>query len=53
MDGRGPSEGGRTHDGWVAIYGTPPWCWPPTVTRQQSIRDLRLIQARMMGMGGD
>lgn len=47
-DGR-PVSGGRAMDGFITLFARPPWCWPPDVTRRQTIRDLRLILASLEG----
>jgi hypothetical protein len=40
---RKPSEGGRPLDAYVVFFGRPPYCWPPSVTKSQKLRDLRLL----------
>lgn len=38
-----PSAGGWTADRFVVMFGRPPWCWPPDVTRRQTLRDLLVL----------
>lgn len=38
-----PAGGGRSMDLYVVFFSRPPWCWPPSVTRQQTVRDLDLL----------
>lgn len=38
-----PTDGGRSMDRYVVAFARPPYCWPPSVTRAQTIRDLSLI----------
>lgn len=47
-DGR-PVGGGRPMDPYVVTFAKPPWCWPPDVTRRQTIRDLHLILTSLEG----
>ena len=32
---------------YIAVFGAPPWCWPPDVTRRQRVRELDLILANL------
>jgi hypothetical protein len=34
---------GRTADRYIAVFGKPPFCWPPSLIRAQQLRDLDLI----------
>jgi hypothetical protein len=38
-----PKAGGRSLDSYIVAFGLPPYCWPPTVTRKQTFRDLHLL----------
>jgi hypothetical protein len=37
-----PTDGNES-DRWIAFFAQSPWCWPPSITRQQTVRDLQLI----------
>jgi hypothetical protein len=37
-----PTDGNES-DRLVAFFAHQPWCWPPSVTRAQTVRDLQLI----------
>lgn len=39
-----PTDGGRASDRWVVVCAKA-FGWPPTVTRQQTLRDLHLLNA--------
>lgn len=42
-----PTAGGRPGDPYVVLFGRPPYCWPPLLTRAQPLRDLELIRASL------